>query len=269
MLGPCRMKYGRELPIALLLLALGCGEEVPGSGSDGGMADASTDATVRDGSIADSRPVDARPTDAGLADARWTNRVPMNHRPDGSVCPQARAFPNDAERCDCQTTDGGTCSCTGCTQDSDCTDGLDGRCFQQGPDPVATCSYNQCLSDSDCEGGVPCECYASSTTLTPNMCVTGSNCAVDSDCGHDGYCSPSLVNGGCVCLSTALCGDSGACYAGDMKVPCSCGDSCGHGYFCHTPKDECIDDTDCSNGGSCNYNRLTDRWECIDCLPIP
>jgi hypothetical protein len=267
--GVCLMKYTRELPVALLLLALGCGEEVPDTVSDGGTADASTDATVRDGSIADSRAADARSADSGSADARWTHRVPLNHRPDGSACPQERAAPDTSFPCGCTAPEGGVCSCADCTEDSDCTAGLNGRCLELGPIAFAECSYDQCFSDSDCEGGVPCDCRASSSSPAANMCVTGSNCGVDSDCGHDGYCSPSVVNGGCVCLSTALCGDSGACYAGNMKVPCSCGDSCGHGYYCHTPKDECIDDTDCSDGNSCDYDRLTDRWECTYCLPIP
>lgn len=134
------------------------------------------------------------------------------------------------------------------------------------------CSYDACTSDSDCAAGVPCQCRESAEDNAPNVCVTGGNCAVDSDCGSGGYCSPSLVTVGlCQCGgSPELCGDSGArCYAGSTEVPCTCGERCGHAFYCHTPCDACRDDIDCDVGKTCNYDILDKRWECRTCQPIP
>jgi Cys-rich repeat protein len=75
------------------------------------------------------------------------------------------------------------------------------------------------------------------------------NCRVDADCGAGGYCSPSS--------NTGICGDSLA------------------GYYCQTPADLCIDDSDCPGspvGSSgtiivgnpgCVYSTTDSRWECI------
>jgi hypothetical protein len=68
------------------------------------------------------------------------------------------------------------------------------------------------------------------------------NCRIDADCGAGGYCSPSIgVN---------TCGFLG-------------------GYYCHTPADACINDTDCSQSGSggpqvCTYSTTDGRWECTE-----
>src|ERR1019366_7403625 len=50
-----------------------------------------------------------------------------------------------------------------------------------------------CSAGSDCGVGVPCDCRTSPTDFSNSWCVSGSNCAIDSDCGPGGYCSPSLV----------------------------------------------------------------------------
>jgi hypothetical protein len=94
---------------------------------------------------------------------------------------------------------------------------------------------------------------------------------VDSDCGPDGYCSPSILDSLCQCAgSPALCGDSGAqCYAGSTPVSCSCGDSCGHGYFCHTRCDVCVNDSDCGGQATCNYDVVNHLWDCAECLGVP
>jgi hypothetical protein len=69
------------------------------------------------------------------------------------------------------------------------------------------------------------------------------NCRVDTDCGAQGYCSPSS--------GTSICGDSLA------------------GYYCHTASDECIDDSDClqnpNNAGipGCVYSTTDSHWVCI------
>jgi hypothetical protein len=161
--------------------------------------------------------------------------------------------------------------CGSCSVDSDCTKGQNGRCVNLGPVAYLSCSYDECFQDSDCDAGAPCECRPSSASSAPNSCLTGSTCAVDSDCGPGGYCSPSVVADFCECGSTELCGDSGLpmCTAGGMPVPCVCGDSCGHGYYCHSRCDACVDDSDCDGGATCNYDRLSHRWECSTCWPVP
>jgi hypothetical protein len=50
---------------------------------------------------------------------------------------------------------------------------------------------------------------------------------------------------------------------------CECGDSCAHGYFCHSPCDTCVDDSDCGGKGTYNYDLLDHRWECEFCWPFP
>jgi hypothetical protein len=51
---------------------------------------------------------------------------------------------------------------------------------------------------------------------------------------------------------------------------CEGEDTCGHGYFCHTPQDSCIDDSDCrvvtttptGYGPVCAYDVFDHRWSC-------
>jgi len=83
-----------------------------------------------------------------------------------------------------------------------------------------------------------------------------------------GYCSPTQVGVLCFCPSEALCDGTSKCYAGQTEVPCECGDACGHGYFCHTQRDTCIDDADCGNQGTCNYDTVNKMWSCSVCWPV-
>ncbi len=261
----------RALPTALLVVALGCGRTESGRGSDGGIKDSSSvdtsehHAEASRGDAAPSCPI----LDAGGRDGgRPTGRVPVNHRPAGSTCPAQRAAVTpDASPC----TPPDSSSCGQCTKDSDCTQGTNGRCGVDGPIAYKGCSYDECFSNPDCEGGMPCECRSSSASSANNHCVTGSNCRVDSDCGPGGYCSPSILDNLCQCAgSPALCGDSGAeCFVNSTPVPCSCGDSCGHGYFCHTRCDTCIDDSDCGGRGTCNYDVVNHLWDCSECMGVP
>ena len=73
-------------------------------------------------------------------------------------------------------------------------------------------------------------------------------------------------------MSSALCDhDSGYCCIGSDCSPdyCVCGDSCGHGYFCHTDEDECVDDSDCPSGDECSYDTVKKHWACDYCLVPP
>jgi hypothetical protein len=215
------------------------------------------------------RTVDA----ASMADDAGMQRVPKNHRSSGASCPQSRgpgSFPSG-----CQPNGATGPRIGNCVQDADCTVGTDGRCNLPPPigpflGCVGFCSYDDCFADSDCPSRVPCACRTSESVPAANVCLTTSNCRVDDDCGAGGYCSPSQVGAFCVCFSPALCKpDSGSCFAGTTPVACACGDSCGHGYFCHTPGDACIDDADCAGQGTCNYDTVSSRWTCSTCLAIP
>ena len=55
--------------------------------------------------------------------------------------------------------------------------------------------------------------------------------------------------------------------AGKAQGSCSC-ESCGHGHFCHTQGDTCLDDSDCGKG-TCNFDVLTHRWSCSVCGGLP
>jgi hypothetical protein len=88
----------------------------------------------------------------------------------------------------------------------------------------------------------PCECRVATSSSAPgysgtNVCK-GGNCRTDKDCGAGGYCSPSF-------------GSCGA-YLGVVA------------YYCHTPKDKCVDDADCAaqGGGDCRYNPVMGAWMC-------
>jgi hypothetical protein len=267
---------------ALLLVTAGCGGSVANGRADGGSPsdatmpsddDSSLDATP--GTHGDAASHDAGATCPSIGDASPVApvRVPMNHRSSAIACTTPRAAVTPVA---CGCLDGGTgsvpqpdgsvCLCGSCAQDSDCTQGANGRCEELSLVPSLSCSYDECATDSDCEGGVPCTCRPTATFQ--NFCQTGSACATDSDCGPGGYCSPSVLNAGCSCLSTRACGDSGAqCLFNGVPVPCECGDSCAHGYYCHTPCDTCMDDSDCTHVGNCVYDTDDRRWECEYCLP--
>jgi hypothetical protein len=170
-------------------------------------------------------------------------RVPAVHRSAASTCPAQRA---PGWICN----DGPEMASAQCATDGDCTGGTNGRCSSPsggGPPPGCTpfCSYDQCQSDADCPTHVPCECRSAPESNEANICVPGGNCAVDSDCGPVGYCSPDASGG-----------------------------LCGHPiYFCHTPKDTCTDDGDCRPSASgitqaCVYDARAGHFACgFPCFP--
>lgn len=153
---------------------------------------------------------------------------PEFHRPDPAECD------NDRGPGMVSNTNG---TMLECTEDADCTDGLNGRCVSEPRSGFPYCSYDQCLTDDDCDGGL-CECGGGE--IAPNVCQPG-NCVTDADCGDTGYCSPTQ-------------GDCGA-YVGTV------------GYYCHTCDDECVTDADC--GGDpyttyCAYDPGVGHWRCSD-----
>ena len=118
----------------------------------------------------------------------------------------------------------------GCESHDECTDGDNGRCLSGRAENY--CSYDGCFADSDCEG--PCLCGSGSGA---NYCA-GGGCQVDSDCGPGGWCSPTYGS----------CGSFGGVTA----------------YECHTPDDECTNDSDCSDmpNGYCKFSDEAGRWVC-------
>jgi hypothetical protein len=126
-----------------------------------------------------------------------------------------------------------------CTSDSSCTAGVNGRCAEQGGGVLyCACTYDTCMHDTDCATGKTCACHGSPYAGGDgNTCMPG-DCRVDADCGAGGYCSPSY--------DVSSCGSLG-------------------GYYCHTPKDLCVDDADCqgtSGPAVCTYVTTSGRWEC-------
>ena len=157
-------------------------------------------------------------------------RVPHNHRADSNACQGAPAPGN------CSFGMGPP---NACQHDTECTAGSNGRCVLEGGGiAFCQCSYDTCTSDSQCTMGGPCACHGSAFLTGGNACVPG-NCHVDADCGAGGYCSPSQ--------GEASCGGLG-------------------GYYCHTPNDTCVDDSDCPGGTTgpqqCIHRATTGRWEC-------
>ena len=192
-------------------------------------------------------------------------RVPVNHRSASSACPQGRGAGVSSIPANCLQSS----TRVACTRDSDCGSGANGRCLQDlGPACGYSCSYDDCTDDADCSEKAPCACRSSTSATAANTCATDSNCRVDADCGHGGFCSPSLLDNVCQCFSERFCqADAGSSCSetgsdGVTKsVPCSCGGNCGHGYFCHTAKDTCLDDSDCARG-TCNFDLTSRAWMC-------
>ncbi|HEX7509299.1 MAG TPA: DUF6599 family protein [Polyangia bacterium] len=200
-------------------------------------------------------------TDAGGAPDLAPNLAsePLQHRSTPASCPSQRG-PGPS----CANT-----MCSSCSSDPQCIDGKNGRCFPwEGLVSLGGCSYDECFTDSNCGLRTPCLCRSSPTDNNANMCDVGGNCAVDSDCGPGGYCSPSMET----CYSTNLeAVVEGRNYGGPNP------------YYCHTAADLCVNDSDCASldAGTattsscptytpCAYNAQSNRWECTQllcCLP--
>lgn len=120
-----------------------------------------------------------------------------------------------------------------CTTNADCTEQKNGRCNASGH-----CAFDECYEDADCNGGKRV-CVCREEGSLGYRCMNEGNCTVDADCAGQ-FCSPSFDN---------TCG----AYHGVI------------GWFCHTKKDECIDDDDCKKDGDyayCAYMPETGHWAC-------
>ena len=182
--------------------------------------------------------------DHALGDASGgPNPIPTDHRLQDVACPEERG-PGSAN------------VVRDCTQDSECTEGMNGRCISPnvlGSLGGSSCSYDTCFGDSDCPLNEPCRCRQSAADNAPNYCVARKNCRIDSDCGPRGFCSPSLLG-----IDSSIIG------------------SAEFGYFCHTPQDRCLNDDDCDPAAcglpscasmACGYSPESDHWDCFMVSP--
>ncbi|HMJ09811.1 MAG TPA: hypothetical protein VK524_00325 [Polyangiaceae bacterium] len=170
---------------------------------------------------------------AGSGGNGGTSQVPLKHRPSATACDQTRPEP------DPMAPDAGGPPIE-CRSHAECTAGINGRCGGNGHDGWR-CTYDQCFADGDCTGadtsGV-CECEGGFRSDN-NQCLREGNCKTNADCGSGGYCSPTL----------GTCGNY-------TKIV---------GYYCHTPQDECVNDSDCSGAGAnwyCAYSPMAGHWKC-------
>jgi len=164
-----------------------------------------------------------------------TDRVPALHRATATPACPAQRGPGFLPACNL-----GDAWAPPCLHDSDCSGGTNGRCVHPDLTNLAcsvVCSYDECSIDTDCPAHEPCECRGSATDRAANICLSGSGCRVDADCGaggHLGYCSPSAGYGAF---------------------------GCGIAYFCHTKADTCVNDGEC-NAGTCQYDSTAGYWHC-------
>jgi hypothetical protein len=223
------MRQLRFLFVGTLLFAAACANEARDTPEDAAVADAAGDTS--DAAVdVDDRDV-VPPGDVVIppdvsADAPMGLPEPDNHRPAETVCDDERAPSTDLP-----PPDSGDWPCY---QDSDCTDGANGRCRAE-PRFGWACSYDGCTTDDDC-GGLVCAC-GGAWGNDANVCRRG-NCAVDADCGDGGWCSPSFDD----------CGE----YSGVVA------------YYCRTAADTCLNDSDCTEmpGGYCMFSVEQSHWLC-------
>ena len=148
--------------IALLALLTGCGEKEPEPEPEGPVCVGSTPILLSDGAV-----------------SGWERCEDETvHRVSAEVCP----FPDPEGEAVCSSEN----NQGSCAADSDCTDGVYGRCVQTGADEFSDdiwcgCEYG-CETDDDCEPSSVCAC----DNIAPSgrsVCIPAS-CQTDDDCGE-------------------------------------------------------------------------------------
>lgn len=214
------------LAAACLLAGSACGKTGISVSGAGGEGDAAAGGNAGRGGGGAGGTKGAGGSTAGRTGTVVGPRVPTAHRPEASSCVGVYAPPEPYNP-----------QYGSCKSHADCTQGTNGRCI--GGIGYATnnlyCVYDQCATDNDCDAGKVCYCSASNAA----RCLSVGNCQIDSDCGGGSYsyCSPS----------------NGWDCSGYHTI-----DS----YYCHTPRDTCIDNSDCTGMDYCNYDAVDGRWEC-------
>lgn len=122
----------------------------------------------------------------------------------------------------------------GCKTDAECKDGPHARCVQDSGQigQYCRCDY-ACASDSDCKQGEVCVCGDALGGNHHSQCVP-AKCKSDAECG-DRTCGLSVYFNGCSEAVTLAC---------------------------HTDKDTCKTDADCTNGEDCALNADSGAWTC-------
>lgn len=214
---------------SLLFPVLACDSSESSSGTGGTAGAAGTGGSGTGGSAGTAGSGGA----AGSGSLRTT--PPKFHRATApALCPVGRA-PGDAK----PSPGGGAPSCD---KDSQCTEGKEGRCTGVGSGiggVIYGCTYDKCTTDDDCGAEGLCVCRPDESSGAPNAC-SAAQCRLDADCGEGGWCSPS----------GPASGDFGAGWY--------------RGYACHTPDDECYDDSECAASApfTCAYDKDKKRWRC-------
>ena len=155
-----------------------------------------------------------------------------------AACKSSASVPVDHRAADVPCPLSPPLSATPCDAAADCPAVAHVACIPY--DDAGTpsfCNADVCNVDSACADGGVCLCGSDSTAttaVTPNVCLSAGNCRLDSDCPKVPYCSPSSV--GC---GTAF------------------------SYYCHTPNDECGNDTDCRDDQFCQYAPGAGKWTCV------
>ncbi len=213
--------------LTLFVAACGARTDTIDLDRDAGTARDSGVIITRDGGV----DLDGGTRDGGPRDGgefpRDAGEAPDRHRPEAVACDMTRPSPPVVPNPN---------SMDECAAHTDCTAGMNGRCLEMRFGYV--CTYDECFSDDDCSG--VCECNGGFGS-DANVCLRQGDCNVDADCGAGNFCSPSF-------------GDCGS-FSGTI------------GYFCHTPQDDCVNDSDCTSMGPqwyCRYDPLVARWSCSD-----
>ncbi len=153
-----------------------------------------------------------------------------------------------AEACTAPAPGPGTCAAPSdptsvtyqCTGDANCTAGINGRCMATAPFAGCGCQYDACSDDASCGGSQVCICRGAADWDSGNTCLAG-NCRVNADCAS-GYCSLSESNT--------------------------------IGFYCHTARDTCYNNSDCAKDptcagiNQCEYTTEAGYWQCL-CRPNP
>ncbi|HEY6559272.1 MAG TPA: hypothetical protein VI072_18435 [Polyangiaceae bacterium] len=213
--------------LTLGALALSCGGTTP-PGAGGASGSAGSGASAGSGGSGGGGGSAGK---GGSGGSGGISRIPEKHRAAATACDNVRATP------DPMVPDAGGPPIT-CRSHAECTAGINGRCSGNGHDGWH-CTYDQCFSDSECDStgaSSVCECEGGFRSDN-NVCLREGNCRTDADCGSGGYCSPSL----------------GSCGNYTRTV----------GYYCHTPQDECVNDSECGGGAwYCAYSPMVGHWKC-------
>jgi hypothetical protein len=135
---------------------------------------------------------------------------------------------------------GGAILCSSSDSCPACANGLSDRCFAfggGGNGGTNFCHCDECNGDQDCGPKDDCVCEGTpgQRAATGNVCVP-ANCHVDADCGAGGFCSPTWYS-----------------FNGLWTVA---------GYYCHTPFDLCLNDSDCAPA-RCSYSIQAAFWSCF------